>query len=150
MAPEIELRPCAGAVEHPKLLEVWRSAVLATHHFLTRADFEFYESAVCREALGQVRLVVALVGGEVVGFSGTGGRNLEMLFVHDDHRGTGIGGALLDEAVRRIPELTLDVNEQNPQALVFYENRGFVVIGRSETDADGRPYPLLHMALLAG
>ncbi len=39
----------------------------------------------------------------------------------------------------------LDVNEQNPHAVAFYTSKGFDVIGRSETDAAGYPYPLLHM-----
>jgi len=42
----------------------------------------------------------------------------------------------------------LDVNEQNPQALGFYLHEGFEVIGRSETDGLGQPYPLLHMKLI--
>jgi hypothetical protein len=41
----------------------------------------------------------------------------------------------------------LDVNEQNPQALGFYFKQGFEVIGRSEVDGMGQPYPLLHMRL---
>jgi putative acetyltransferase len=41
--------------------------------------------------------------------------------------------------------LTVDVNEQNTYAAAWYLRRGFVTIGRSETDADGRPYPLLHL-----
>ena len=42
-------------------------------------------------------------------------------------------------------ELTVDVNEQNPAAVRFYEACGFVVEGRSELDSSGRPFPLLHM-----
>jgi len=42
--------------------------------------------------------------------------------------------------------LLLDVNERNRQALAFYEAHGFVITGRSDTDADGRPFPLLHLA----
>ncbi len=41
----------------------------------------------------------------------------------------------------------LDVNEQNPQALGFYLKQGFEVIGRTEHDGMGQPYPLLHMRL---
>jgi putative acetyltransferase len=37
------------------------------------------------------------------------------------------------------------VNEQNPAACGFYEHLGFVVVGRSEVDGTGRPFPLLHM-----
>ncbi|TMD66902.1 MAG: GNAT family N-acetyltransferase [Chloroflexi bacterium] len=42
---------------------------------------------------------------------------------------------------------TVDVNEQNDQALGFYLRMGFVVVGRSELDSNGKPYPLLHMRL---
>lgn len=39
----------------------------------------------------------------------------------------------------------VDVNEDNGQAVTFYRRRGFDVIGRSDVDDDGRPYPLLRM-----
>lgn len=38
----------------------------------------------------------------------------------------------------------LDVNEQ---ARGFYEHMGFKVVGRSETDDMGDPFPILHMQL---
>jgi putative acetyltransferase len=40
----------------------------------------------------------------------------------------------------------VNVNEQNAQAVGFYSRSGFVVVGRSELDDAGRPYPLLHMS----
>ncbi len=43
--------------------------------------------------------------------------------------------------------LTVDVNEQNEQAVGFYAHTGFIVTGRSATDGEGRPYRLLHLAL---
>lgn len=42
---------------------------------------------------------------------------------------------------------TVDVNEQNTQAVGFYARAGFTVTGRSPVDDEGRPYPLLHLAL---
>lgn len=39
------------------------------------------------------------------------------------------------------------MNEQNPQAVGFYLHYGFVQTGRSPLDGEGRPFPLLHMAL---
>lgn len=39
----------------------------------------------------------------------------------------------------------MDVNEQNPQAIGFYQYMGFIVVKRSETDMEGKPYPILTM-----
>jgi putative acetyltransferase len=140
----LELRAARGPAEYPTLLEIWRSAVEATHDFLTPEDVEYY-AALVPGYLPEVELTVAVVDGRVAGFSGTGGGELHMLFVHNDFRGRGVGTALLREALGRYPALTLDVNEQNPQAAGFYARQGFVVVGRSETDGEGRPFPLLHL-----
>ena len=56
------------------------------------------------------------------------------------------GGRLLIEHARKLKgPLELDVNEQNPEARKFYEAMGFEVHRHSETDSDGRPFPLLHL-----
>lgn len=146
---DIELRGCAGEQEFARLVDVWRSAVRATHHFLTADDIAFYEGRMVQEYLPAVDLTVAVTGGRIVGFSGLADGRLEMLFVENEYRGTGVGSVLLEDALHRNPALTLDVNEQNPSAVVFYERRGFVVTGRSETDGDGRPFPLLHLSAVA-
>jgi putative acetyltransferase len=41
----------------------------------------------------------------------------------------------------------VDVNEQNPQAIGFYEHIGFKKVARSPLDEQGKPYPLFHFAL---
>ncbi|MFB9927336.1 acetyltransferase [Amycolatopsis halotolerans] len=136
------LRPSDG--EYPRLLEIWRSAVEATHDFLTPADVEYYATRVPLY-FPEVDLTVAEVDGIAAGFSGIAEGKLEMLFVHDDFRGRGVGTALLRAALDRFPDLTLDVNEQNPRAVGFYLHHGFEVVGRQETDSDGRPFPLLEL-----
>ncbi|MFZ2527881.1 MAG: acetyltransferase [Rhodococcus sp. (in: high G+C Gram-positive bacteria)] len=148
--PRVELRAGAGEPDFGRLVEVWRSAVRATHHFLSSQDIAFYEDRMAREYLPAVDVTVAVVDGRIVGFSGLAEGRLEMLFVDDDHRGTGVGSVLLADALHRYPALTLDVNEQNPTALAFYQRRGFVVTGRSDLDGDGRPFPLLHLAVATG
>ena len=80
-----------------------------------------------------------------LGFAGSQDGKLEMLFVAPEVRGRGVGRALLAHAVEHAGVRTLDVNEQNPQAVGFYEHEGFVVAGRSPVDDAGRPFPLLHM-----
>lgn len=37
------------------------------------------------------------------------------------------------------------VNEQNPQAVGFYEHLGFQTYKRTECDEEGNPCPLLYM-----
>lgn len=86
-------------------------------------------------------------GGAPLGFAGVAEGNLEMLFVAD--RGQGVSSALLNHATSSLGATKVDVNEQNPAACDFYLNRGFIQVGRSELDADGQPYPTLHLQLKA-
>lgn len=141
----VTLRP-GDAADIPRLVEVWRSAVDATHHFVRPADLDYYEGMMADTYLPGVDLVVAEVDGHVAGFSGVVEREVAMLFVDAAYRGRGVGSTLLREAMARIPGLVVDVNEQNPQAIGFYEHHGFRVVGRSPVDSAGKPYPLLHMA----
>lgn len=39
------------------------------------------------------------------------------------------------------------MNEQNPQAVGFYEHLGFTVYQRTACDEAGDPYPLLYLRL---
>jgi ribosomal protein S18 acetylase RimI-like enzyme len=55
---------------------------------------------------------------------------LEDLYVRDEQRGTGLGRALVESAVERARargcrRIDLDVNEDNTDALAFYERLGF-------------------------
>ena len=69
-----------------------------------------------------------------------------MLFIHPEYRGKGVGKRLLEYAIFVLNAKQLDVNEQNRQAIGFYFNQGFEVVGRSEKDGLGHPYPLLHLS----
>jgi putative acetyltransferase len=78
----------------------------------------------------------------ITGFAGVAAGKIEMLFIDPAHRGQGLGKQLLRYAMEHLNADELDVNEQNPQALGFYFKQGFEVIGRSEVDGMGQPYPL--------
>jgi putative acetyltransferase len=106
---------------------------------------------VRREALPALELwVLSADDGAPIGFLGIDGAAIEALFIAPEHLRRG-GGRLMIEHARRLarershPALTVDVNEQNPEAVRFYEACGFTVTGRSPVDAAGRPYPLLHL-----
>ncbi|WP_433701304.1 acetyltransferase [Nocardiopsis sp. CA-288880] len=140
------VRPSTGADEHPALAGIWRSAVVATHAFLTREDVDHYEARILDSYLPRHDVHVAVDPGDrPLGFIGLDGHHIDMLFVHDDARGRGVGRALLAWAAERHPVLTLDVNEQNPSARGFYAAQGFEETGRSPVDGQGRPFPLVHM-----
>ena len=86
--------------------------------------------------------------GIILGFCGVHEGNIEMLFISPESRGCGVGAYLAENAIKHKGVTKVDVNEQNPQALGFYEHIGFKVIGRSPLDGQGNPYPVLHMKLI--
>jgi putative acetyltransferase len=145
--PAVRIRPSTGAAEHPALVAIWRSAVDATHHFLAPRDRDAIEAVLASDYFPAVLLTVAEVDGRPAGFSGVLDGTLEMLFVDAARRGSGIGSALVAHAIAEHGVTAVDVNEQNVEAAAFYAHRGFEVVGRSETDDAGRPYPVLHLRL---
>lgn len=134
-----------GAETYTRLVEIWGSAVTATHHFLAPEHYAYFEDSL-PGYFPNLELTGAHVDGHLVGYSATTPSSLEMLFVHADSRGQGVGTALLGEALNRYPDLKLAVNEQNPDARKFYERHGFAITHRDDVDGFGFPYPILHMA----
>ena len=134
--------------DFPEIVEVWEASVRATHHFLTEEDILYFKPLILHEYLDEVNLWVVLdQKHKLVGFLGVADESIEMLFIHPDHRGKGAGKLLLDHAIHKLHAKYVDVNEQNVQAVGFYEKMGFVTHSRSDKDGLGKPYPLLHMAL---
>ena len=70
-----------------------------------------------------------------------------MLFIDDHARGQGLGSVLLQYAITNMGATSVDVNEQNPLAVGFYQHKGFTVVSRSPLDDMGKPFPILHMKL---
>lgn len=128
----------------PRALEIWRNAVDATHRFLTPEDRRAID-AIVAEWLPAADLWLVDDGERPVGFLAMDGDTIDALFVDPAVHGRGFGTALLDHALKLAPEALVDANEQATNALAFYEARGFVRTGRSETDRQGRPYPLVHL-----
>ena len=128
-----------------RVVQIWRDAVDATHDFLTAADRAAIEAEV-QAFLPAAPLWLAVDAADrPVGFMLLDGASMEALFIDPAHRGTGIGRALVEHALERHASLTTEVNEQNGQAVGFYERLGFVAVGRSERDGQGRAYPLIHL-----
>lgn len=85
--------------------------------------------------------------GEPVAFMGVEDGRLEMLFLSPEERGHGLGKSLLQMGIEQYGVTEVTVNEQNPQAVGFYEHLGFVTYKRTDHDEEGNPYPLLYMKM---
>lgn len=82
--------------------------------------------------------------GKGAGFMLLSKGHFEALFIDSAYYRQGVGRVLVDEALKRYPSLTVDVNEQNIEAMGFYTHLGFERFGRSEKDGQGRDYPLVY------
>lgn len=140
----IKIRPSTPA-DGERAVQIWRDAVDATHDFLTAADRAAIEEEV-QGFLPAAPLWLAVDADDrAIGFMLLDGASMEALFIDPAQRGTGIGRTLVEHALAQHPTLTTEVNEQNAQAVGFYERLGFVPTGRSDRDGQGRPYPLIHL-----
>lgn len=138
----------ATNADHPQLLNIWLRSVRATHHFLQESDIKALLPQLRDIYLPAVELWVTVDAEDCpLGFIGLNENHVEMLFIEPDLRGKGIGRALLDHARSLRSQMSVDVNEQNPEAVGFYLHYGFVQTGRSPLDGEGRPFPLLHLSL---
>ena len=134
--------------DYDELTDLWEASVRATHDFLAEEDIRFFKPLVRNQYLDAVSLFVIRGNeGRILAFMGIREDMLEMLFVHPGVQRTGLGRRLLHYAVQCRGISKVDVNEQNENALCFYERMGFEVTGRHATDAFGKPFPILHMSL---
>lgn len=130
------------------LVLIWVTSVKGSHLFLSPAALE--EIATCiPTALQEIPHLILATNdeGAPIGFMGVDGDNLEMLFLAPEAWGMGTGRRLVDYAVANYGIHRVSVNEQNPKAFGFYKHMGFKVIARTQTDNQGRPYPILLMSL---
>lgn len=132
--------------DRQRVLEIWAASVDATHDFLSVED----RVAIGAEVAGflpyvTLWLAVDAQSDRPLGFMLLDGPHMEALFIDPEWRGKGIGQLLVQQALSLHDAITTDVNEQNAQAVGFYEHLGFVATGRSDLDDAGRPYPLIHL-----
>jgi putative acetyltransferase len=140
----IKLRP-SRPEDGDRVVQIWSAAVDATHDFLTPEDRAAIDVQV-RGFLPGAPLTVAVDRHDrPIGFMLIDGGHMQALFIDPNYRGAGVGRILIEYALAVHPILTTDVNEQNKQAVGFYEHMGFERIGWSATDSQGRPYPVIHL-----
>lgn len=129
-----------------RLTDVWRASVVATHTFLSADEIAQIEPFVPM-ALQNVHHLVAVTDDNdlFIAFMGIENKRLEMLFVAPQYIGRGIGRKLIEYGIEQYQINEVTVNEQNPNAIGFYEHLGFKTYKRTDFDEQGRPFPLLYM-----
>lgn len=129
------------------LLRIWESSVRHTHLFLSEQDIVALRPLVL-QGMEHISQLLTFIDDQEqpLGFIGIQDNKIEMLFVAPTAMGKGIGRKLVAHAIQHLDVHYVDVNEQNPQALGFYEHMNFQVFERSALDEQGNPFPILHMS----
>lgn len=134
--------------DYAELLAVWEDSVRATHSFISEDDIAFFKPIIIEQAFPAVELrCIKNDQGKILAFIGVHEHKVEMLFVLDAMRGQGMGKTLMQYALSHFKVNSVDVNEQNPQAVGFYQALGFNIKSRSPVDDMGKPFPILHLTL---
>ena len=81
-----------------------------------------------------------------LGFLGVQESHIAMLFIDRPYHRLGLGEMFIRYALG-LGVHSVDVNEQNPSAFAFYTKMGFTQYNRSPLDAQGNPFPILHLRL---
>lgn len=134
------------ADNYPTALDIWERAVIATHDFLKEEDRIALKQEI-PTYFQQVEAYLWFDGQKAIGFSGTHDDNLEMLFIDPKYFNQGYGTEILKSLIQQNKVKYVDVNQDNSRATKFYNKHGFNVYKTSQTDAQGRNYPILHMRL---
>ena len=135
----------AGFKDYSEIMDLWEASVRATHHFITE-DYIQEIKYLLPGILPKVKLFVWRDDdGSIKGFAGVAHEKMEMLFIHPDSFGKGLGRQLVFFCIHSLNVDEVDVNDENKGAIKFYEKIGYQLVGRDEFDSTGKPHPILHL-----
>lgn len=133
-----------------EIIEIWEKSVRATHHFLKTEDIDFFKTLVLTFEFDENNVFCLKKEDlEIIGFMGVIDKKIEMLFLKPEYIGIGAGKFLMNYALNELKASKVDVNEENINALKFYQKFGFQIIKRNQFDSSGKPYPILELELPA-
>lgn len=144
----IQILP-ASKTDHSVLIDIWERSVRATHKFLSNNDILYFRERILEQYFDLVDLYYLHLQeyDAIAGFLGLSEGKIEMLFIDPRHFRKGYGKLLVEFAIDEKNVTKVDVNEDNPEALKFYEKVGFKVVNRLEKDSEGKDFPILQMEL---
>jgi putative acetyltransferase len=120
--------PPLQKISYSVLLKFWESSVGATHHFL-QDDIDTFKKTVRENKIfDHVTLTCARnYQNDIVGFMGTSGNSVEMLFISLAVMNQDVGKMLILYAINNLGVTSVGVNEQNTHTTKFYEHFGFTI-----------------------
>ncbi len=130
-----------------ELVNLWEETVRNTHLFLESEEISRIKEYVPTAIKEIPHLIIVEDKNIPLGFIGINNYKVEMLFIKNSFRGKGLGKDLLNYVIKKYSINELTVNEQNKEAMKFYEHMDFKTYKRQELDEQGLPYPILYMKL---
>ncbi|WP_067838973.1 GNAT family N-acetyltransferase [Amphibacillus sediminis] len=118
-------------VELDQLIDIWFNANVEAHSFIKRAYWQEMAPKV-RMMIPEASIYVFKSADQIIGFIGMMDDYIAGLFVKEQWRKQGIGQALLTEAKQSHDRLLLKVFQENQNAVNFYINNGFKLLGQEE------------------
>lgn len=133
----------ATSNDYQNMIELWEESVSLTHQFLP-VEYRQQLKASLPDYFPRLDSRCWYLAGDLVAISGTSAGTLALLFVHPNFFHQQIGSQILKRLIAEGISF-VDVYEENPQALYFYQKHGFILESRDLLDSWGKAHPLLHL-----
>lgn len=147
MTKNLTIRPYRAETDRAALSAIWLDASRGAHAFLGEARLLEQQTLIETRYLPLAETWVAEIAGQPAGFISLLGSFIGGLFVMPAWQGRGVGRRLVAHALALKGTLELDVYLQNDGAVAAYRAMGFREVSRTDTDAEGLPFPTARLRL---
>lgn len=125
-----------------QVMKLWLSGNIEAHSFVPEKYWQSHFKEV-QEALQQADVWVYNIDGNVHGFIGLINEYIAGIFVDKNYRSKGIGTQLVNFVKEKYDTLSLNVYQENPRAVAFYQSKGFAVLSEGiDEDTSKKEYHL--------
>lgn len=116
-------------------MSIWLESSIASHPFIESSYFVKNYEKFMREQLLENKSFVYELDGKIVGFiSVKENMVIAALNVAKEYQKKRIGEKLLDYAIEKYQQLSVEVYRENKEASEFFTDNGFVVLGLNMDD----------------
>ena len=125
-----------------QVMKLWLSGNIEAHSFVPEKYWQSHFKEV-QEALQQADVWVYDIDGNVHGFIGLINEYIAGIFVDKNYRSIGIGTQLVNFVKEKYDTLSLNVYQENPRAVAFYQSKGFAVLSEGiDEDTSKKEYTM--------